>query len=66
MAASITQIKSPLNFIRNQVLICYCRSQTFYLCHNFKASVSDLYVLILPCTVVIQFSLCSLLYQLPY
>jgi hypothetical protein len=51
MIANITRIHSPCNLIPNQILAC---SQIFELCHNFKQSVCYLYVMILPCILVMR------------
>jgi hypothetical protein len=52
MVASVTRIHSP-NFL-NEIFICYCHSQIFKLYHISKGSVCYLYVILLPCTLVMR------------
>jgi hypothetical protein len=35
--------------VRDQILVCYCQSQIFELCHILKGSTGYLYGVILPC-----------------
>jgi hypothetical protein len=52
MVASITRIQSPLKFLLNEILICYCRSQIFSTVPRFQTSITFLYVMICPCILV--------------
>jgi hypothetical protein len=54
MVGSITWI-SPLNFLLNQILFCYCHSQIFELRHISKGSISYPYCIILPCILVTRY-----------
>jgi hypothetical protein len=54
VVTSITGVSPAHNFLINQILICYCCSQIFEVLHIFKSSVSCLYVIILPCILVMR------------
>jgi hypothetical protein len=43
MVTNVTGIKSPFNFLLNEIVISYCRSQNVELCHTFKLSMNYLY-----------------------
>jgi hypothetical protein len=55
MIARITQIQYTLNFLMNEILICYFHPQINELCHIFKGSITYLYVLIFPCILVTRY-----------
>jgi hypothetical protein len=52
MVASNATIQPPLNYLTNEILICYCGSQILELCYIFEPSVSSFYIMILVCTLV--------------
>jgi hypothetical protein len=52
MVASISRIWSTLNFLVNVVLIFYCCSLIFDLCHMFKGFISSVYIMMLSCSLV--------------
>jgi hypothetical protein len=52
MAVSIARIQSPLNFLLNQIFICYCRSQIFEFARFLKDLLAIFYVMTFPCNLV--------------
>jgi hypothetical protein len=48
MVASITGVQSPINFLLNQVLTCYCRFYKSDLRQIFEGCASYIYVNIMP------------------
>jgi hypothetical protein len=49
MITNITLIRSSVNFLMNQILICGCYSKIIELFHTFRGSLSCIYAMILAC-----------------